>query len=252
MVTIAALYRHPLKRFTPEALTHADLETGGWFPGDRLWAVEHGESGHDPFNPGHIAKTRFIVLARHAAIAGIRTNWNETDGTLAVVPDDVAAFIVRPDDPADRRRLERYLTERLGDTVTGPLRMIDAGPRHRFMDSPKGRVSILNLASVRDFETRLGRPIDPLRFRANVWVEGWPAWIENEDMPPLHVGGVRLASEKPIVRCAATEVNPQTAERDLEVVKSLFNQYGHVLCGLYASIETGGRIAVGDAVTRQP
>jgi uncharacterized protein YcbX len=25
-----------------------------------------------------------------------------------------------------------------------------------------------------------GRPVDPLRFRANLYVEGWPAWVEND------------------------------------------------------------------------
>jgi hypothetical protein len=43
------------------------------------------------------------------------------------------------------------------------------------MDHPLGRISLLNLASVRDFEARIGRPV---RIRAasqaNVWIEGWP------------------------------------------------------------------------------
>ena len=68
--------------------------------------------------------------------------------------------------------------ELIGDEdVKGPLKVVDA-PGHRFMDHPKGDVSIINLASVRDLEAKLGRPVDPLRFPGNVYVDGWPAWAE--------------------------------------------------------------------------
>ena len=124
------------------------------------------------------------------------------------------------------------------------------------MDSPRGRVSVLNLASVRDLEARMGRAVDPRRFRANILVEGWAPWIENamgakEGIgEPITIGDVTLRGDKPITRCAATHVDPDTGLRDLDVVGALFEQYGHVLCGLYCSIEASGRIALGDPVTR--
>ncbi len=54
---------------------------------------------------------------------------------------------------------------------------------------------------------------------------------------------------KPIVRCAATCVDPTTAERDLDVTKALFDNYGHMFCGVYVQVTAGGRVSVGDAVT---
>ncbi|HRJ65055.1 MAG TPA: MOSC domain-containing protein, partial [Brevundimonas sp.] len=108
---------------------------------------------------------------------------------------------------------------------------------------------LLNLASVRDFEARIGRPIDPRRFRANVWVEGWPAWSENDGADrDLTLGDARLRGVKPIVRCAATHVDPDTAERDFDLVPALFEQYGHRWCGLYATLAAGGMVRVGDRV----
>ena len=47
-----------------------------------------------------------------------------------------------------------------------------------FSDVAKKVVSIINLGSVAALETAVGAPVDPLRFRANVYVEGWPAWHE--------------------------------------------------------------------------
>jgi len=68
-----------------------------------------------------------------------------------------------------------WLAALLGEAAVGPLRVID-GAGHRFLDHPLGHISVINLASLRDLEARLGRPVDPLRFRANLYVEGWPAW----------------------------------------------------------------------------
>lgn len=251
MPAVANLYRHPVKGFTPEALDEAVLAPGGWFPGDRMYAVENGPSGFDPVAPVQIPKQKFTVLMRQATLARVRTRWDEQADTLTAAFDDETMTFDLGDAEARAAFTER-LAAFLGEGARGPLRLIDAGPRHRFMDSSRGRVSILNLASVRDLGERLGVTIDPLRFRANIWVEGWPAWIENA-MPgeTLVLGGVTLRGDKPIVRCAATEVDPVTGLRDLEVVRALFDQYGHMWCGLYCAIETGGRLAVGDTVTRR-
>lgn len=248
--TVAALYRHPVKGFTPEALGEAVLNPGSWFPGDRMWAVENGPSGFDAEAPEHIAKTRFTVLARQEALARVRTRWDEATNTLHVTLDG-EALTVEMGDADSRAAFTDRLAVFLGEEAQGPLRLIEAGPRHRFMDSHRGKVSVLNLASVRDLETRLGVALDPLRFRANVWVENWPAWIENDlSGVAITLGEAILCGDKPIVRCAATEVDPQTGQRDIEVVRALWEQYGHRLCGLYCSIQTGGRIVVGDPVSR--
>ncbi len=49
-----------------------------------------------------------------------------------------------------------------------------------------------------------------------------------------------------ITRCAATEVNPATAARDLDVVGALQRGFGHNLMGVYAEIVEGGEIAIGN------
>ena len=251
--TVTALWRHPVKGFTPEPLDAVVLPTDGWFPGDRLFAVEDGPSGFDRAAPGHLPKQKFTVLMRTAAVAGVRTRWDEAARTLHAEADG-QGVVLHIDDPASRETFAAWLQAVLGDAVTGPLKLVSAeGLDHRFMDHPLGRVSILNLNSVRDFEARVGRPVDPLRFRANVWVEGWPAWVENEGSGvDLTLGGARLTGVKPIVRCAATHVDPDTAERDFDLVPALFQAYGHRWCGLYATITAGGPVAVGDAIAFAP
>ena len=222
------------------------LTAGQAFPGDRLRAVEVGPSGFDPRAPAHISKMRFTVLARLPEIARVRTRWDETTDTLHVSSEGAPNLSVKLGDPEDDRRLEDWLTDFLGEAATAPLRLLGGGG-HRFMDDPAGAVSVLNLASVRDLSARLGVTVDPLRFRANVWVEGWPAWAENDWVGrDLALGEARLTAIKPIVRCVATHVGPETGTRDIDVLSALHDLYGHRWCGLYLSVGTSGALTVGD------
>jgi uncharacterized protein len=58
----------------------------------------------------------------------------------------------------------------------------------------------------------------------------------------------RLKIVKRIVRCAATNVDPDTGIRDLEVPQALLRTLGHSDCGIYAVVVEGGEIAARDEV----
>lgn len=244
---IAAVYRHPVKGFTPERLQGADLIAGACFPCDRLYAVEDGPSGFDPTAPAHVSKMKFTVLAKIPAVAKARTTYDEATGVFSCTAEGQPDFAGDLRTAEGRAGLEAWLTALLGEDLSGPLRVIEGPGAYRFMDSRTGYLSIVNLASVRDLEAKLGVPVDPLRFRANLYVEGWPAWVENDwTGRTLTIGGATAEVLKPIVRCAATHVDPVTAERDIEVVKALFDLYGHLHCGIYLNVTQGGRVAEGD------
>ena len=61
--------------------------------------------------------------------------------------------------------------------LRGPPKVLQADG-HSFSDVAAKVVSIINLASVAAIETMVGAPVHPLRFRANLYVDGWPAWRE--------------------------------------------------------------------------
>jgi uncharacterized protein YcbX len=100
----------------------------------------------------------------------------------------------------------------------------------------------------------VGLPVHPLRFRANLYVSGWPAWHEFELLDrTLAIGDVRLKVVKRIVRCAAVNVDPETAARDLTIPQTLMRRLGHADCGVYAEVIAGGAIAIGDTIaTEEP
>jgi uncharacterized protein YcbX len=244
---VQSLWRHPVKGFTPERLTAATLTAGGYFPCDRIYAVENGPSGFDPLAPGFVSKNKFTVLARIAEVALARTEYADATGVISVSAEGRAPIAADLTSAAGRAAFEAWLTDFLGDEASGPLKVVDA-PGHRFTDHPLGHVSVVNLASVRDLAAKIGRPVDPLRFRANIYVDGWPAWSELEaaEGAELVVGAARLRMFKPIVRCVATHVDPATGERDIDVVKALFDFYGHLHCGVYVHVAEGGMVAEGD------
>ncbi len=247
---VAAIFRHPVKGFTPEPLQSVALAPGQGFPHDRVYAVENGPSGFDPNAPAFVPKTKFTVLAQIAKVAAARTAYDPDTSTLHVVAPGAPEIAVRLSEPQGREAFAAWLTELLGEDVKGPLRVVEAPESWRFTDHPLGQVSIVNLNSVRDLGQRMGIELDPLRFRANFYVEGWPAWAELDwTGKPLMLGWARAEVFKPIVRCAATHVDPTTAERDLDVCKALFDNYGHLHCGLYVRVTSGGAVGLGDAVT---
>ena len=99
----------------------------------------------------------------------------------------------------------------------------------------------------------MGVRVDPLRFRANVYFDGASAWSEHDWIgAEITVGDARLRMISPITRCAATQVNPTTAKRDLDIVAALGRTFGHINMGVYAEVVGGGDIAVGDALHGPP
>ena len=74
-----------------------------------------------------------------------------------------------------------------------------------------------------------------------------------DDVPPdtmpmqIDIGhGARVKVVKRIVRCAATNVEPDTGIRDLAIPRTLMQAFGHADCGVYAQVVSGGEVKVGD------
>ena len=247
---VATLYRYPVKGFTPERRREAALQAGGFFPCDRLYAVENGPSGFDPDEPRFIPKSRFTVLAQIPKVAQARTAYDEETGVFTVEAENHERFAGDLRLEVGRTGFANWLTMFLGpDEVRGPLQVLSA-QGHRFTDSRSGFVSVVNLASVRHMTQKLGRAVDPLRFRANIYVEGVEPWAELDwaDGAGLRFGDARAEVCKPIVRCTATHVDPRTGERDIDIVPALRDLYGHVLCGIYLNISRSGRVREGDTL----
>jgi uncharacterized protein len=246
---IKAIYRYPVKGLSPEPMPRARLSAGETVPGDRLFAIENGPSQFDPRAPRYRPKTHYLMLMRNERLAALRTSFDAKHRMLTITHDGREAARGDLGSPEGRDAIERFFADYCADELRGPPKLLHAPP-FSFSDVARKVVSIINLASVAALEDVIGAPIDPLRFRGNVYVTGWPAWSELELVGAeiATAGGARLKIVKRIVRCAATNVDPDTGIRDLAIPETLQRTYGHADCGVYGEVVTGGEIAVGDLV----
>jgi uncharacterized protein YcbX len=246
---IQAIHRYPVKGLSPEPLTRTSLSVGQTVPCDRMYAIENGPSGFDPAHPAYLPKQRFLMLMRNARLAELRTAFDEASHTLIVGSENREAARGDLRTPEGRGAIEAFFAEHCGPELRGPPKVLRAAG-HSFSDVARKVISIINLTSVAALEDAVGAPVNPLRFRGNLHIEGWPAWHEFDLLnKEISVGpSARLKVVKRIVRCAATEVDPDTGIRDLEIPRTLMKTYGHADCGVYAEVIEGGTVAVGDTV----
>lgn len=244
---IDAIYRYPVKGLTPEALSRTALSVGSTLPADRLYAIENGPSGFDPVAPGYLPKQRFLMLMRNERLAELRTSFDDASHTLTIQWEGREAARGDLRTKEGRLAIEAFFRRFMPNDLRGPPKVLNA-PGHSFSDVAKKVVSIINLASVAEVENAAGAPVHPLRFRGNVYVTGWPAWREFDLLgEEISIGAnARLKVVKRIVRCAATDVDPDTGIRDLTIPAALLKNFGHADCGVYAEVTAAGEIAAGD------
>jgi uncharacterized protein YcbX len=252
-VRIEAIYRYPVKGLSPQPLERTSLAPGATLPADRLYAIENGLSGFDAAAPAYFPKQRFLMLMRNERLAALRTDYDAASHTLTITCEgrEAARGDLRSKD--GRLAIEAFFRRFMPEDLRGPPKVLYA-EGHSFSDVAKKVVSIINLASVAAVEAAVGSPVNPLRFRGNVYVAGWPAWHEFDLIgAEIALGAsARLKAVKRIVRCAATDVDPDSGLRDLSVPRTLMQSFGHADCGIYAEVVTGGDIAVGDDVRLTP
>ncbi len=245
---IAGIYRYPVKGLTPERLGRAELKPGQTLLADRRYAIENGASGFDPAAPKWLPKPHFLMLMRDEWLAGLRTRFDDATSVLSIDHDGRTAAQGDLGTPEGRKAIEDFFASTFPDLIKGPPKVLES-PGHSFSDVARKVVSIINLASVRAIENMVDAPVHPLRFRGNLHVEGWPAWHEFDLLDGvLAIGHTRLRVVKRIVRCAAVNVDPDTAQRDLAIPAALQRRLGHADCGIYAEVIEGGTIADGDMI----
>jgi uncharacterized protein YcbX len=253
--TITDIYRYPVKGLSPERLERITLAPGRCLPEDRRFAIALGSTEFDPQRPQWLSKQHFIMLMRDEALARLQTRFDPASGMLTIARGGSELLRERIDEAPGAARIAAFYRDFLANPALGELRVV-AAPGHAFADARKKPaatadqyVSLINRASLAALAAAIGTEVAPLRFRANVYFAGAPAWAENDWIGrEVTAGGARLRIVSAITRCAATQVNPETAARDLDVVGALMRHFGHNLMGVYGEVVEGGEIAAGNAL----
>ncbi|MGY4303865.1 uncharacterized protein YcbX [Bradyrhizobium sp. USDA 4369] len=248
---ITGLYRYPIKGLTPEPLQAAPLRAGQTLPADRRYALENGPTGFDPEAPVWKPKTAYLMLMRNERLAGFKTFFEDATNVLTIRKDGAIVAAGDLESVDGRAAIESFFAREFADELRGPARLLSGGG-YSFTDLARKVVSIINLASIAEIEQMVGATVHPLRFRANIYVTGWPAWHEAALLgETLRIGAARLKVVKTTTRCAAVNVDPDTAVRDLDIPPALMKHRGNNECGIYAEVIEAGDIALGDELAVQ-
>jgi len=246
---IVSLFRYPVKGLSPEPLLRAPLTVGQTLPADRRYAIENGPSGFDPLAPRWMPKTQFLMLMRDEWLASLQSHFDDAANLLTIRQDGEIVASGDLETEAGRAAIEAFFTENFASELKGPPKVL-SGRDHSFSDVARKVVSIINLCSLDAIEDMVDDAVHPLRFRANLYVQGWPAWHELDLIGrTLAIGAARLKVTKRIVRCPAVNVDPDTAQRDLDIPAAIKRHLGHMDCGIYAEVIASGEIGIGDSIT---
>ena len=236
MRIVRGIYRYPIKGLSPQRVPGVELEAGKPFPFDRVFALTRPGVPIDAESPRWAKKGLFLMLMLDEALARVHTYLDVERMHLTVLDGQPSS---REDGPPRETLLSVDLTTREGrgaveaffwrqvPKLQGPPTLVRSPDGH-FMDKPDHVMSCINLATVRSLETEWSRTIHPLRFRANFYIEGARPWEEFDWVgSDIMLGDVLFRVDRRNGRCGATNVDPVTGERDMDIPGSLRKRFGH-------------------------
>ena len=163
MATIARICRYPVKGLSVEELPQVQLRVGEGLPLDRAFALARPAAPLDPANPKWLPKRHFLMLMRDERLASLRVAYDDAEGRLTISQagrEALAASVLTPD---GRDAIERFFEGFMGPELGGRPRLVRASG-HTFTDHATPYLSLINLASVRELERTVGRPVTRCAF----------------------------------------------------------------------------------------
>lgn len=261
MLRLSALYRYPLKSGKPEILQSIGLDKLG-LEGDRRWMLVDEVSG------------RFLTQRAEAKMSQLSALWNAQGGLTLSAPQHATLDIPLPEDDAELRGVTIWrdtlrvpdagddAARWVSDFIGKPTRLVQVPlDRARMTQAGYGReddqvafadgfpLLLIGEASLEDLVQKVGRPLEMLRFRPNLVIEGSTAFAE-DGWKRIRIGDVEFRVVKPCSRCILTTIDPQTGERSadrepLATLQKYRAQADGAMFGQNLVNDSNGRLEVG-------
>lgn len=241
---LAQIWRHPIKAHGAESLETVTLTAGETLPWDRVWAVPHEAAKTE--GGAWVACRNFTRGAGYPSLMAIDAKFDPAEETIELSHPDLANLTFSPE--RESQAFLDWVRPILPEGRPAPSGLLRATGQG-MTDKSKPWLSILNLSSLRELSRHLDAPLDPRRFRGNLWLEGGDPWEENNWIGKhLKIGATTFTVTERITRCRATEVDPDTGKRNLDTLGALMQGWGHRDFGVYAEVTNGGTINIGDSI----
>jgi len=243
----------PVKSVSFQSIESSSIKKNLGMPNDRIFAFSRGldnkQSKLIENNPNERKLNNFLTLKNSPVLN--KYNFFYKNEKLTLTYQGKELVTISPDNEEERLLLTNKLTE-LETSLIKPITLLknkdfpfyDTSHSNKIFNS----MSLINLKSVDDFESKINQKIEFERFRANFYVEGIDAWEERNWIGKiLKINNVSFKVEKNIPRCVAINLKPKT-DTTINLLKSLKDQYNHFDMGIYLTALDDGDINVGDKV----
>jgi len=257
MPRVVALFRYPVKGFTPEARDSLTVLGEGRIAGDRVLGFRFADAAasDDAWTP----KQAMVALVNTPGLARLAARFDPDAMHLRLS----LGGTVLADEALDAVGRGR-LCAALADYVMGlpvnplsgyperlPLRLVGDGLTPRHQDNERGQATLHSRETLAAVAAAIGEPaLDEARFRSNIVIDGVGAWEELGWLGRrVRIGEVEFEVARHKTRCLATHANPASGERDVPVMPLLVKHFGQkqptFAVGMVAG---GGTLHVGDEV----
>ena len=259
MAHVVALYRYPLKGFTPEECETLTVLDEGRIAGDRVLGIRFADT--DAPDDAWSKKTGMVALINTPELARLDVKFDEETFRLRISLG-TAVLVDEALNSEGRKRIAAKLADYVlqldenplsGHPERIPLRVIGDGVAPKYHDDESGRVTLHGHGSLQTLSDALGTEVGELRFRSNIAVDGLAPWEEQRWVGrKVRIGSVEFDVVKPKTRCLATHANPKTGERDLPILTTLTQKLGQEKPTFAVAMHPtsgGGQIHLHDQVT---
>jgi hypothetical protein len=260
MPAVVALYRYPVKGFTPEVCNTLTVLSEGRIAGDRVLAFRFANSRLP--DAAWSRKHECVVLMNTPGLARLDLRFDHRALRLRISLEAAVLADAALDDGGRKRlsaALEHYVLALAENPLSGhperlPLKLIGDGATPRYQDNEGGQATLHSRESLAVVAAAAGNPdLSEIRFRSNIVVEGVNAWEEQRWLGrAIRIGQVEFDVVRPKTRCLATHANPRTGKRDLPlmpVLMTAFSQKEPTFAVGMVTRGAGGEVRIGDEVS---
>tara|TARA_B110000967_G_C18786611_1_gene511108 strand:+ start:191 stop:970 length:780 start_codon:yes stop_codon:yes gene_type:complete len=256
-ILIKSIYFSPVKSLSFVNIKSCEIKKGLGILNDRKFAfsriIEAEKVLSAENNPNERKLNNFLTLKNSPVLN--KYNFRYKNNKLTLIFDSKELISVKPDDSKQRSLLINKLVE-LESSLLKPIFLLqnkefpfyDTSHSYKVFNS----ISLINLKSIEDFEKKIGKKIEPQRFRGNLYIDGLDAWDERNWIGKIiKINNTLFKVERNIPRCVAINLKPKTDDNNLNLFQSLKETYNQFDMGVYLRALNDGNVEVGHTINRQ-
>ncbi len=255
MITLKKIFRFPIKGLPGEELKEIRLSKGAAIYGDRKFAIARHDTSINEYCLNFMKKTNFHALVKDEKLSQLKIALDLETNFLELFLKTKLCFSGSIDKKEDLDKLNNFFSSFLNiDVNRKPSLVRDKSEKieilkHSFSDIPYKAISLISLSTIKDFENKIGKEINFLRFRGNFNFDGAKPWEEFKWLGKrIRIGTAEFQVFKKTERCRATTVNPDTGERDINIPFELNKHFRHFNLGVYCKVLKDGFVKKNDDI----